>query len=837
MIKKFFAILIFILSLTHLGLAQNKATLFGTIRDEKKIPLEFVNISVFGLPVATKTNENGKFEFVVPADTTLEIVITAIGYTTSRQKVLLKSGEAKELNSVLKTNPVQLPQVSISTDTRQDPTMESIDPKLVYTLPNPSSNFESILKATTSVVSNNELSSDYSVRGGSFDENLVYVNDIQIYRPFLVRSGQQEGLSFINSYMVDNVYFSAGGFEAKYGDKLSSVLDVKYRKPRKRFGGSAGISMLGGEVMFEGTDLKKKFTYIVGFRQKSSKYLFNSLETKGEYFPSASDLQAYLTYQLTPKTEITFLGSLNTNKYEVIPNNRETDFGTVNEALRFTVYFEGQEIDSYKTGTGAVTITHKVDSNFKVKFIASAFKTNESESFDILGQYFIDQLENDLGSADFGDVAFNRGVGSFLQHARNTLNATVYSFEHLGYYRPINSDKVNIQYGIRYQREYINDKLSEWIYLDSAGYSIPDPNDDVILLNDVLKTTNKLSSDRISGFIQNSSVFGASRQLRLNYGIRTSYWSINKDIVFSPRVSATFAPPNSKRLLFKFATGLYYQPPFYREMRDLQGQLNTNLKAQKSFQVVLGSEYTFESFGREFKFSSEVYYKKMSDMVPYKIDNTRLRYHGNNNANGYAYGLDLRLNGQFVEGAESWVSIGILNAQEDINNDFYYNYYNIEGEKIIPGYTQNQTPHDSILITPGYIPRPTDQRVTASIYFQDYLPKNPSFKVYLALIFGTGLPFGPPGYDRYKDIYRYPPYRRVDIGFTKVFIDPDIKKDHRLKMFNSLNNLSLSLEVFNLLQVNNTVSYLWIEDVTGRTYAIPNYLTARQVNLRLNIGF
>ena len=417
------------------------------------------------------------------------------------------------------------------------------------------------------------------------------------------------------------------------------------------------------------------------------------------------------------------------------------------------------------------------------------------------------------------------------------MKATVYSIEHLGYYHNVDNNIVNLQYGIRYQHEEINDKLSEWTYIDSAGYSIPNPNDDIIQLNDVLKTKNTLSSDRISGFVENSSIFGASRQLRLNYGIRASYWTVNKDIIFSPRVSATFAPPKTKRLLYKFATGIYYQPPFYREMRNLQGQLNTNLKAQKSFQAVLGAEYTFISFGREFKFSSEAYYKKMSDMVPYKIDNTRLRYHGNNDADGYAYGLDLRLNGQFVEGAESWVSIGILNAKEDIKNDFYYNYYNIEGEKIIPGYTQNQTPHDSILITPGYVPRPTDQRVTASIYFQDYLPKNPSFKVYLALIFGTGLPFGPPGYDRYKDVYRYPPYRRVDIGFTKVFIDPDIKKDHRLKMFNSLNNLSLSLEVFNLLQVNNTVSYLWIEDVTGRTYAIPNYLTARQVNLRLNIGF
>ncbi|MEO8151403.1 MAG: carboxypeptidase-like regulatory domain-containing protein [Bacteroidia bacterium] len=836
MFKQTTALLIFLFAFVSISYSQNRGTVFGTVLDEKNKPAEQVSVSVFGLPGAAKTDIYGNYSITVPADTTVELVFSNIGYKTERISIRLKNGEKRQLNKTLVTDAVSLPIADVHNDNRDNATMQTLSPKVLEGLANPSGNFEALLKTTMAVVSNNELSSEYSVRGGSFDENLVYVNDIEIYRPFLVRSGEQEGLSFVNGSMVENVYFSAGGFEAKYGDKLSSVLDVKYRKPRKRFAGSASASLLGGELTLEGTDAKKKFTYIVGVRQKSSQYILKSLDTKGEYKPSATDFQAYLTYQLSPRTELAILGNYNRNQYKVVPVNRETEFGTVNEALRFTVYFEGQEIDNYKTGTGAVTLTHRVDSNFRMKFIASAFKTQESETFDILGQYFIDQLENDLGSSSFGDVAFNRGVGSFLQHARNELTATVYNFEHKGYYLS-NNEKNYFQYGIKYQHENIDDKLNEWIYLDSAGFSIPNPFDSIIEINSVLKAKNKLQSDRFSGFVENTTEFGKLHSFKLNYGIRASYWTVNQDLVFSPRVSAIYMPPNRKRLLFKLATGIYYQPPFYREMRSLEGVLNKNLKAQSAFHLVLGSEYTFLGFGREFKFVTEAYYKKLNDNVPYEIDNLRLRYFANNNATGYAYGIDFRLNGEFVEGAESWISLGLLNTKEDIKGDYYYDYYNEAGEKIIPGYTFDQTPADSIYYNPGYIPRPTDQRLTFSMYFQDYLPKFPSFKVYLALILGTGLPFGPPGDERYKDIYRYPPYRRVDIGFAKVFIDEDVKKQYRLKLFNHVRALSLSLEVFNLLQVNNTVSYLWIEDVTGRTYAIPNYLTARQLNLRLNVKF
>lgn len=813
------------------------ATIYGEVNaDTRNAAIEFANIAVAGLPYATKTDSTGKFELKIPADTNLLIVVTSIGFEKQSIQIKLSQGQRYKRSFKLLTSAIVLPAANVRTDVRSDPTMQSLSPKLLKSLASPSSNFESLLKSTMAVVSNNELSSDYAVRGGSFDENLVYVNDVQIYRPFLIRSGQQEGLSFVNGSMVESVSFSAGGFEARYGDKLSSVLDVRYRKPRKSFGGSASASLLGGDLMLEGTGKQKSFTYLMGLRHKSSKYLLRSIETKGDYLPSATDFQSYFTYQISPKTEITFLGSYNENKYLVVPSNRETEFGTVNDALRFTVYFDGQEIDKYQTGTGAFTLSHKVDSFFKIKFITSAYSTLESETFDILGQYFIDQLENDLGSSEFGDVAFNRGIGSFLQHARNSLEARVYSFEHKGYLNSRN-DKLFFQYGVRYQRELIDDRLSEWTYVDSAGFSIPNPFDNQIVLQDVIKSKNVLESNRLSAYIQNTTILGSEQQIKLNFGIRSSYWSLNNDVIFSPRFSATLAPIANKRLLFKVATGWYFQPPFYREMRKLDGTLNTDLKAQNAVHFILGSEYTFIGLGKEFKVTAEAYYKDLNHMVPYKIDNLRLRYHGNNNSNGNAYGLDLRLNGELLPGTESWLSIGYLKSKEDIKNDFYYNYYNKSGTKIIPGYTFDKVATDSVLVEPGSIPRPTDQRVTVSLFFQDYLPRNPSFKVNLSLIYGTGLPFGPPGTDRYKDIFRYPDYRRVDIGFSKVFIDEDEVKKYRYKLLNQLKHCSLSLEVLNLLQVNNTVSYLWVKDITGRIYAIPNYLTARQLNVKLNISF
>ncbi|MFI5220172.1 MAG: carboxypeptidase-like regulatory domain-containing protein [Bacteroidia bacterium] len=841
-VKNSSLLLLFLLFSFHFSYSQKTATVYGTITGINGVALFGVNISEVGETKGAVTDEKGKFSLIVPAEKEITIAFSHVGYTVEKITLTLSENQQYEFNKKLTSLSQQIPEVEITDQKERQTNLIRIDPKSISQIPTVSGNFEDVLKTLPGVISNNELSSQYSVRGGNYDENLVYVNDIEIYRPFLVRSGQQEGLSFINGDMVSSILFSAGGFEAIYGDKLSSVLDIKYRKPVK-FAGSANMSLLGGGLSLEGITKNKKFTWLTGIRYKSNQYLLKSLDTKGEYKPTFADGQAYLTYQVTKKTELAFLGNYSKSKYRFVPTNRETDFGTINQALRLTVYFDGQEIDDFETMTGALSLTHYVSEKLKLKFTTSLFTTQESERFDILGQYYLDELERDLGSDEFGDVAFNRGIGSYLDHARNELNGFVYNAEHKGNYYYKNSE---LQWGIKYQHEEFTDKLNEWNYVDSAGFSLPHPRDSVgqagpynqeIILQNVLKAKNNVVSNRFNGYLQDSWQLGVEKRTSLTVGIRATYCDLNEDLVGGPRVSFSYKPKWKRNLVFRAASGFYYQPPFYRELRDLDGKINPNLKAQSSIHFIAGSDYQFLAWGREFKFVSEIYYKILDDLVPYKIENLRIRYFADNNSKGYAAGADFRINGEFVQGTESWVSMSILQTREDIIDDYYYDYYNSDGEKIIKGYTLNSTPFDSIRIEPGYIPRPTDQRFTFSMFFQDYLPKFPSYKMHLSLIFGTGLPFGPPGRDRYKDILRVPNYRRVDIGFSKTFIDEDQPKKHRLKFANHINSLWISLEVFNLLQVSNTVSYLWIADVTNRYYAVPNYLSARTINLRLNVKF
>ncbi|MEO5571228.1 MAG: carboxypeptidase-like regulatory domain-containing protein, partial [Bacteroidia bacterium] len=766
-------ILIFLLFISAHSVAQKTATISGVVKSKKGELISQVNVSVFGEPGAATTGENGTFSLTVPAEREIIILFSYVGYKKEELPVTLAANEKRELNKLMELTPAILPAVDITDEKTRESTLIRINPKSITQLPSVSGNFEDVLKTLPGVVSNNELSSAYSVRGGNYDENLVYVNDIEIYRPFLVRSGQQEGLSFINSDMVSNILFSAGGFPAVYGDKMSSVLDIKYRKPTS-FGGSFNISFLGGALSLEGTSKNKKFTYLTGIRYKSNAYIFNTFDTKGEYKPSFADGQAYLTYQVSKKTELAFLGNYSKNKYQVIPVNRETDFGNINQALRLTVYFDGQEIDEYTTSMGAFSLTHYVNEKLKLKFITSIFHTVESEKFDILGQYYLDELERDLGSDQFAEVAFNRGIGSYLDHARNNLDGIVYNAEHKGSYSYNASE---LQWGIKFQHEDIADKLNEWDYVDSAGYSLPHPRDSVnvpgpynqnIILQNVLKTQISVVSDRYSGYLDNNWMFGSEKRMTLTAGIRATYWSLNKDLVGGPRIAFSYKPNwKHNNFVFRAATGVYYQPPFYRELRDFDGKINADLKAQRSIHFVAGSDYQFLAWGREFKFVSEIYYKKLDDLVPYKIENLRVRYFADNNSKGYATGIDLRVNGEFIEKTESWVSMSFLKTQEDIIGDYYYDNYNGDGEKIIPGYTFDQVATDSVRHEPGYLGRPTDQRVTFSMFFQDYLPKFPSYKMHMSLIYGTGVPFGPPGRNRYTDVYRFPPYRRVDIGFSK----------------------------------------------------------------------
>jgi len=834
-----FLFLIVLLLANISGFAQD-GLIKGVIRDSIGKPLEAVNISIINDNGGTTSDIRGRYELRITPYKDITVVFSFVGYATQKFDLKLTPGEVKEINVELLSSIRTFGTINVAGEKTRDILTTPIQPKTLELMPSASGNFESALKTFPGVVSNNELSSTYSVRGGSFDENLVYVNDIEIYRPFLTRSGQQEGLSFVNQDLVSNINFSSGGFSAIYGDKLSSVLDIEYRKPDK-FGGSAYVSFLGAGFHLEGQSKNEKFSWLTGFRQKSNQFLLKNLDTKGEYKPTFTDFQTQINYNFTNRTAISFLGNYSRNRYNVVPSTRETEFGNINEALKFTVYFDGQEVDAYNTSQGAITLSHRVNDHLNLKLIGSAFYSKEQEFFDVLGEYFIDELDKDLGSDNFGGVAYNKGVGAFLDHARNELEATVASIEHKGSYT---TNKLNLKWGIRYQHENIHDQIDEWQYRDSADFSIPhnvdNPGQPVdftqqIVLNNVVKNKIALNSNRMNGFIQNSWTLDTG--LVLVGGVRATYWDLNEELNISPRVAIEYKPKNHKHIKFRAATGMYYQPPFYRELRDLEGQIHTDIKAQRSIHFIVGSDYQFLAWGREFKLTTEAYYKKMDDLIPYKLDNTRIRYLAKNNASGYATGLDFRVNGEFVSGIESWASLSFLKTEENLKDDGYYKYYNSEGDQIIPGYTYNNVAVDSIFIEPGNIPRPTDQHVTLSLFFQDYLPKSPSVKMHMTLVFGTGLPFGPPGNDRYKDILRSPTYRRVDIGFSKILIDEDQPNKSRLAVVNKLKSLWISLEVFNLLQVSNTVSYTWITDVTGRQYGVPNYLTSRLVNLKLQAKF
>lgn len=817
------------------GAFSQQATISGTVTDSTGKALEGASVAVFGMPIAAVTDAKGMYTLSVPTQA-IKVVFSFAGLKADTFYVKLKVGEKRTVNRTLKNFVNQLPMFTKQETSVTRVNMMTVNPKLVSHIPTANQQIEDVIKTLPGVSSSNELTSGYSVRGGNYDENLVYVNDIEVYRPFLVRSGQQEGLSFINPDMVSSIYFSAGGFDAVYGDKMSSVLDIQYRKPKK-FGGSFNFSLLGGGIQLEGVNKNKKLYVTGGFRYKSSAYILSGLDTKGDYKPSFYDLQILSGYQVSKKTQIEFFGNYSRNNYLVVPSSRETEFGTVKEALKLKIFFDGQENDLFETGQGAVSITTKPSEKVKLKLIASGFKTAEEERFDILGQYFLDQLESDIGSENFGNSLFNLGVGSFLDHARTQLDATVWNVEHKGDF--VNNNMV-LRWGVKYQNEKIDDQLREWQYLDSAGFAVPtfrDSANPVLGMNSFLNTQAHLSSNRYSGYIQNTWTITDTTKIILATGVRAQYWDLNKQLVVSPRGSVTYKPRWKRNMDFRFATGLYYQPPFYRELRDLEGIVHTDVKAQESIHFVLGSDYNFLAMGREFKLVTELYYKYLDNLIPYKIDNVRIRYLADQTARGYAAGIDFRLNGEFVPGTESWASLSIMKTEEDIKNDFYYDYYNSDGQKIIPGYTSNNIPVDSVRNEPGYIPRPTDQRVTFGMFFQDYLPKNPAYKVYLNFLFGTGLPFGPPGNDRYKDVLRIPPYRRVDIGFSKQIIGDDVKRPPKIKLLHKFSEVWVNLEVYNLLQVNNTVSYIWVEDVTGREYAVPNYLTSRQLNGRLTFKF
>ncbi|MFZ5554182.1 MAG: TonB-dependent receptor [Bacteroidota bacterium] len=831
---------------------QPKGKISGYVRNELGEPLAEANVLLLGSSNGTTTDKSGAFSIEVPANVTVILRVSHVSYTTREVKAKVSEGDTYEMAVTLLF--FEIKEFTIYEDRIRLPKMPPINYKSVPTM---TGNIEDIIKSGgLGVRSNNEMSATYNVRGGNFDENLIYVNDIEIYRPFLVRSGQQEGMSFINGDLVQDIYFSSGGFDAKYGDKLSSVLDIRYKDP-KETKASASASLLGGTVHFEGMSENHRFTHLSGIRYRSNSYVLNALPTKGDYRPSFADMQTLLGYHITEKWKISLLAHYSNNKFRVVPSTRETEFGTINEALRLTVYYDGQEITQFETWTGAITSEHAVNENTSLKFIASAFHSIETEAFDIQGQYRLDELEKDLGSENFGEVAFTRGVGTFLNHARNELDVWIYNFSHLGVHRY--GENKELSWGLKFQAENMDDKLSEWEMLDSAGYSVPQTPADQIVLNELIKAKIALSSNRAMGHIQNNwlwvktdtvrindSVFTSNSAFEMNIGARANYWDFSNQVVVSPRVNFRYTPSwfytnkhdsiRRVNIVFRFATGFYYQPPMYRELRDMNGNISYDIRAQRSIHFVAGSDYYFNMWNRTFKFTTEMYFKKLDYIIPYEVDNVRIRYYAKNNSKGYAAGWDFKVNGEFIKGVESWATLSFLRTYEDIKDDSYTEYYNSDGDKIVPGYTLNNTPVDSAAFQPGHIPRPTDQLVSVGVFFQDEMPRWPSFKVHLNTLFGSKLPYGPPDFNRYKDTLRTPAYFRIDIGFSKQFLT----KREKLKpnsMWKKFDDIWLSVEVFNLLGVSNTISYDWIKDVTGRTYSVPNYLTSRRVNLKLVVKF
>lgn len=821
-------LLVFLLAafFPRVSYAQN-ATVYGNVRNEANQTLPSVSIKISSGGGVRFSDAAGNYEISIAADKEVTLTFSSVGYENYERKVNLKMGQRFPLYVVLIQQTYVIDSITIEDkELRDQPSMVRIDPKLFDALPTTSGGVEAILKVL-GASSNNELSSQYSVRGGNYDENLVYVNDFEIYRPFLIRSGQQEGLSFINPDLVGSLLFSAGGFAAKYGDKMSSVLDIEYKKPEK-FGGNATISLLGGGLSLEGSSKNHRTRFLFGGRYKTNQYLLNTLETTGEYQPSFIDLQADLTFEVSDKVSLEAIGNYSKNNYTFVPEDRVTTFGTVQQTLRLTVYFDGREVDAYSTAMVGLSLTYKPRKNLNLKFLGSIYGDREDETFDVIGEYYLGEVNNNLGAQDFGQTLYYFGTGTNQVWGRDYLDAYIIKFSHKG---SLLQHHHYLQWGFDVNREHIDDNLSEWTRLDSAGYTLPYSSSQ-INLQDIIRTQHTFSSMRYSAYLQDSWTINEDRNFTLTYGSRISYWDYDRQLLISPRVQLAYQPKWDRDIVFRGAIGAYDQPPFYRELRDLEGNLHPAVLAQRSIHYVIGGDYNFKWWDRPFKFVSEIYYKQLYDLNPYELDNVRIRYFGENSATGYAAGIDFRLNGEFVKDAESWISLSLLSTKENINNDFVYAVDTIFTD---PG--QGLYTLDSTIVYPGYIPRPTDQFLNFGMFFQDYLPGNENFKVHLNFLFGTGLPTGPPDHVRARDTLRLSPYRRVDIGFSYLLLNGKKQKNIDSKVLGNFENIWISLEVFNLLGVSNEVSYTWVKDITNTVYAVPNYLTGRRLNLKLNVRF
>ena len=818
---KHFSILVLLLLLCNaLSFAQN-ATITGIVLDDNNQPLADVNISTQGL--GTITSSNGFYILEITADIENTITFSHIAHKDVILKnLLLTTNETFEFNPVLKVDVIQIDEVSVSaTGERTLENILNVTPETIRKIPGANSGVETILKLLPGVSSNNELSTQYAVRGGNYDENLVYVNEIEVYRPFLIRSAQQEGLSFVNSDLVKDVKFSAGGFQAKYGDKLASVLDIKYKTPTL-FSLRADLSFLGASASLETVSKNNKFSSVSGIRYRNNSLLVNSQQTQSNFTPSFTDVQSYLTYTVSSKLQLNFLGNLAVNDYTNEPLNRQTNFGTLDNPQALVVYYQGQEKNRYTTALGALKGSYFLNENTTLKLISSIYHTIEEEYSDVIASYELGEVDSNLSSDSAGEVLTSRGIGSQFNRTRNDLDALIFNIEHKGSHTMNNSV---LEWGAKYTHEDIRDQLRESEFIDSAGFSIRPPRaeftnnqpadsfDAPLVAYNGIYALNFVKTNRFSGFVQlGTQKTWNDTDIYYNIGVRSHHWTVSgtdvekvSQTVISPRGQLAIKPKWDKDMLFRLSTGIYHQPPFYRELRDSSGTIQPNVKAQKAFHLVAGNEYSFLLWERAFTLISEAYYKKLENVNPYTLEDVRIRYSANNDTEAYVYGAEVRMNGAFVPGTESWISIGYLKTEENRNNR-------------------------------GYLPRPTDQRLKLGILFQDYIPTIPDLKMYLNLVYQTGVTGGSPSYaDPYIFQNRLRDYKRADLGISYIFASKD-KQYPNTHWLHTFKELSFGFEIFNLFNNQNSITNTWVRDADSKNeYAVPNYLTSRVLNLRLGI--
>jgi hypothetical protein len=821
--KPFFVTILCILFSIASFSQKKSAFVSGKIVDDNENPLSRVSVIILGKQSGITTNDSGYFKLKVPAEKAFAIVFSYTGRKAEQRNFLLNENEEEAITVRMERSANTLEEVIIRNQPeRREAGLIKPNPKSVLNLPSAITGVESLIKIF--VGSNNELTSQYSVRGGSYDENLIYVNDFEIFRPYLVRSGQQEGLSFINPEMVRNISFYNGGFQAKYGDKMSSVLDIQYKKP-KRFGGSAYVGILEQGLQLEGISNNNKFSYLLGVRNRSNRNLLSHQDTKGNYVPSSADFQALLTYQLSNKWQAELLSNISQTKFKLIPQFEQltssvfSPFFSAN--LGVDIFFDGQEKDQYQTNMLGFSLINQVNKKLRLKWMASRFENDEQENIDIVGAYLFGERDFDKRNATYGLIVNPLGAGVYQDFARNKLNIQNWNVSHKGNYE---QGKHAYQWGLSYDKTSITDKLNEWELQDSAGYSLP-LNPNLLQLNKVTKSSADLDINKFSGYVQDNILLGDSiHSTTLTLGVRFNYNSLNKEFLISPRIGASWKPNGNKDIIFRAAAGAYDQPPFYRELRRYDGTVNTNLKAQKSWQGVLGFDYNFKGIGdRAMRWTTEAYYKSMTDVDPYDIDNVRIRYFGENNAKAYAAGIEMRLFGELVKDAESWISLGIMKTAEDIKGDFF---------KVYTLDSLNQ-PIDSAVKQNGYLRRPTDRRITFGMYFQDYLATNKNFKMFLNLLYGSNLPYNIPGNIKWRNALQIAPYIRCDIGFSALLLSEERSNRRSHSPFRNFENIWASLEVFNIIDRANTISYLQIKDFSNTVFLLPNRLTPRLVNFKI----